>query len=232
MSTLEIVLIGIVIGFILLAAVFRPNQVGGEGGGRNFISLLFLFVVGFLGIIYFYDKIDTNKDLNTYQTQPDPQQAVPDFRGDEDFNNLFIDAPNNREQIDKEEALANQYGGYEDELPQQYNSLSDTNHTLDAKSTNSQPATRVQPTVREHYVQVGAYSTLEGLHRAAGIHQQTYKNTIHMVNLANSTSNKAVYKAMAGPFTLQEAEAFKKQAQLSVKILTTVDLIFLTASPP
>lgn len=233
MSNLEIILIGMLIGVVLIAAVFRPNQVGGEGGSRNFISLLFLFVIGSLSFVYIQEKYQTNNAPQADRVETPAPESAPEFRGGDDFNNRFIDPPQNYNQVDKEIALEKQYGGYEDEQPQQYNSRNDSHNTINVKSAVTKPTANSTSIQRDHYVQVGAYRTYEGLYHAISIHQKTYQNnTIHMVNLANSTGNKALYKAMAGPFTLQEAEAFKKQAQLSVKILTTNDLLFLTVSPP
>ena len=226
MTPLDQILIGIIVGFVLLAAVFRPNQVGGEGGrGLTIVLLVIVFAMG----AYIY----TERLAAKVVAEEAPQQEVPSEpepaplelpRNPDNFGDSFIDRVQDSTERARqlEEKRSEAYTPAEDDLyaqpldeyeyadPLRYVGGSAV-YTESSRTPTALPGRQSQPS---YYLQLEALSTIDNAEQAKEELASGYPYDLHLGVLKQRTSGKAQFKVLLGPFDSGNAEAVRKRYQL------------------
>lgn len=226
MSTLEVTLIGIVIGFVLLASVFRPNQVGTDGGGRNSVSFLFILVLGILGSVYLYDQI--KEDYNSPNANQEWREQERDQQ--DDYLPPLVSDPYTKEE---------QYRDLKEDPTRSYDDVHEIPPSLIQRITTDKVYPQNVPknvdlrdNQPEYFVQVGAYRNHVQSLKATKGHEEEYHYPVYVTTLIANDPSSYPFKTMIGFSTEQKAVAFKALHRLRVKIYTTQQLGLFATSPP
>lgn len=209
-----LVLLGVILGFLALASVFRPNQVGESNRG---ITLLFTFLFFAMGAYVVIQSQDSDPPKETSPPFSSPELELP--RRQNDFNDSFIDRAK-----DPQDLLEEKYGRPGERAALDH---SDTMKTLSDEPmqyvyTDQLPLPDQKTDPKEQsvaqkdavYLQMGAYSTPEKADVAADKYTQDYPQKVSIALKKSDQTSGSVYKVVLGPFHTEKAKQLKEELEL------------------
>lgn len=209
-----LVLLGVILGFLALASVFRPNQVGESNRGITLLFMVLFFVMGVYVVIQSQDSDPPNETSPPYSS---PNLELP--KRQDNFNDSFIDRAKGPQDL-----LEEKYGRPGEPAVLDY---SDTMKTLSDEPmqyvyTDHLPLPDRMADPKAHsdaqqgniYLQMGAYSTPEKADVAAGKYTRDYPQKVNVALKKSDETSGSEYKVVLGPFQTEKAKQLKEELEL------------------